>query len=103
MSAFVVISTTKEAVTSTASTFQLDAGVADPNPLNDPKPWLIRVWSDVNSCIRTDGQAASQSDFPIAAGREGELINLQAGGSISIVKQIGELDGTAFFSRVKRL
>lgn len=102
MSAFVVISTHKEAVTSTAAAFQLDAGVADSNPLNEPKPWLIRVWSDVAICIRADGQAASQSDFPIAAGREGELINLAAGGSLSVITQAGQSDGTVFFSHVKR-
>ncbi|OAI29931.1 hypothetical protein A1351_23210 [Methylosinus sp. R-45379] len=102
MDTFTILSSTSHAVTSTAYTFQPDLGVADPNPLNDPKPWLVRVFSDVNICIRTDGQAASQSDFPIAAGREGELINLPSGGLISVVSQAGEADGTVFFSRVKR-
>ncbi|CAN2534475.1 hypothetical+protein [Methylocapsa aurea] len=102
MSAFTILSSTSHAVTSTAYTFQPDLGIADPNSLNDPKPWLVRVWSDVNICLRADGQAASQSDFPIAAGREGELINLPPGGSLSVVTQAGQSDGTVFFSHVKR-
>lgn len=102
MDAFTILSSTSHAVSSTPYTFQPDLGIADPNPLNDPKPWLVRVFSDVNICIRTDGQAASQSDFPIAGGLHGELINLPAFGSISVVKQTGEGDGVAWFSHIKR-
>jgi hypothetical protein len=100
---FSILSTRAAPVTGVAYTYQPDAGFADPNALNDPKPWLIRVWSSVNICVRVDGQPATPSDFPVAAGLHGEVIALHPGGSISVVKQAGEADGQCFFAHVKRV
>lgn len=101
--AFNILSSTSHAVTGTAFTFQPDLGVADQNVQNDPKPWLIRCWSDVTICVRTDGQDATQSDFPIASGLRGELVSLPPGGSISVIKQSGQPDGVCWFSHCKRV
>jgi len=70
--------------------------------LNDPKPWLVRVWSNTGIHIRSDGQDATTSDYPLAALLHGAIMNVPPGGSISVVKQTGEADGVAWFSHVKR-
>jgi hypothetical protein len=101
-SAFTIISSVSHAVTATPYTFQPGAGVADPNPLNDPKSRLIRVWGDVNFHVRTDGGDATTSATPVAAGLSGILLSVPPGGSLSVIKMTGASDGTAWFSHVKR-
>lgn len=102
MSAFSIVSSTSHAVTGAAYTFQPDAGVADSNIQNNPKPWLIRVWGDVNFHVRMDGQDATTNDMPVAAGLGGVVLSLPPGGSVSVIKQSGQSDGNCWFSHVKR-
>lgn len=103
MNAFSIISSVSHAVTSTPYTFEPDSGVADLNPLNDPKPWLIRIWSDVGIHVRADGQAVTTDGCPVAAGYNGLLVSVPPGGSVSVVKQAGQADGLAWFTHVKRV
>lgn len=103
MNAFNILSSVSHAVTSTPYTYQPDSGVADPNSENPPKVWLVRVWATVDICARTDGQPATQSDFPIAAGLHGELLSLAPGASLSVVKQAGQSDGLCYSAHVKRV
>lgn len=103
MNAFSIISSVSHAVTSTPYTFEPDSGVADSNIQNAPKPWLIRVWADVNFHVRMDGVAATTGDMPIAAGLQGALLSIPPGGSVSVVKQAGQADGQAWFTHVKRV
>jgi hypothetical protein len=102
MTAYSILSSTSHALTGTAYTFQPGAGAADPNPLNDPKSRLIRVWGDVNFHVRTDGGDATASDTPVSGGLSGILLNVPPGGSVSVVKMAGASDGNAWFSHVKR-
>jgi hypothetical protein len=47
MNAYNIISSASHALTATPYTFS-GASVVDPNPLNDPKSRLIRVYGDVD-------------------------------------------------------
>jgi hypothetical protein len=102
VTAFSILSTTSHAVSGVAYTFDPDSGVADINPENPQKQWLIRVWSNTGIHLRSDGQDATTSDFPIAAGLHGEVVALPPGGSISVVKQSGQADGMCWFAHCKR-
>ena len=101
MDALVLLGTTTQPLTATPYTFQPDAGVADSNVQNNPQSWKVRVWSDVNFHVRTDGQPATTSDMPVTAGLKGVTVALPPGGSMSVVKQAGAADGTVWFTRVK--
>jgi hypothetical protein len=52
--------------------------------------------------VRTDGSDATADDTPVSAGLNGVLLNVPPGGSISVFRQAGADDGTAWFSHVKR-
>lgn len=101
MTAFSIISSTSHAVSGTAYTFQPDLGVADPNPLNDPKPSLVRVWSDVGINIRVGGGPATFDDLAVASGLDGILLSVPPGAPVSVIAQAGGPAGTAWFARVK--
>jgi hypothetical protein len=104
MGAFVLLGTTSHAVTSTAYTFQPDAGVADGNVQDPPQSWRVRVWGDVNFHVHVDSaavDAVAASDAPVADHYNGIIVVVPAGGYLSVIKKVGEADGTCWFTRVK--
>lgn len=102
MTAFTTISTTAHALTSTPYTFDPDSGVFDPNANSPRLPWLIRVWADVAFHARMDGSDATTNDMPVAAGLNGVILGIPAGGSLSVIKQSAASNGNVFFSHIKR-
>lgn len=91
MNALSIVSSTSHALTATPYTF----------PPDSAQTRLVRVYADVNFHIRTDGDATG-GDMPVSAGLDGILLNVQPGGSISVVKMAGEDDGEIWFSTIKR-
>jgi hypothetical protein len=102
MNTISIVGSVSYAVTGAAYTFQPDAGVADSNIQNNPKPWIIRVWGDVifHVAINRD---ATNLDMPVADQFNGILLEVPPGGSISVVKKAGQPDGLVWFTHVKRV
>lgn len=105
MTAFTILSSTSHALTGSAYTFQPDSGSADSNVENNPKPWLVRVWGDVNFHINvaTTSTAATTADMPVTDHHDGILLSIPPGGFVSVIKKSGEPDGEVWFTHVKRL
>ncbi len=92
---------TSHALTSTAVTFQPDAGPDDANVQNPPTTWIVRLWGDTAFHVSTIGTATTDA-APVAAGFPGIIIAVPPSGSISAVKKTGASDGTLWATRVKR-
>ena len=88
------------ALTSTAVTFQPDAGPDDGNVQNPPTSWRIRLWGDVDFHVSTTGTATTD-DAPVAAGFPGIVIAVPPTSSISVVKKATSSEGTLWATRVK--
>lgn len=105
--AFDVVSTTKLPVGGTVTTTNLDQGVSDPNANNNKKPWLVRVWSDVNVHVRVSPSSnpidATEDDLPVADHGDGVLLSLPPDASLSFIKKTGEPDGEIWLSHIKRV
>lgn len=65
--------------------------------------WLARIYANSNFHLRVDGQPATIGDFPQEAGRDGIVLSVAPGGSVSVVKAAGADDGRVWISRIKRL
>jgi hypothetical protein len=99
----VLLGTTSHALTSTPYTFTPDEGIEDSNVQSPKTAWTVRCWSDQPFHVRTDGQPATTSDCPVAAGYHGLTVKLAPNGSISVLKQAdASADGTIWFSKIKR-
>lgn len=65
--------------------------------------WVVRVYADSDFHIRTDGQDATSSDFPVKSGSDGIVVSVSQSGAVSVLKKSGAADSTAWFSRIKKL
>jgi hypothetical protein len=104
----VLLGTTSHAVTGVAYTFQPDAAVSvDPNVVAlgpTKQAWIMRVWGDVNFHIAVNDSAVDAvpaNDMPVADHWNGLCVVVPPGGYVSVIKKVGETDGTVWFTRIK--